>query len=112
MIQYILIKFLISPLLYHKIAIITHFLACNPGIHHDQLGLRQGDRRSISVASASIVAKVLRDQMVSNLDDVYEGYAFAKHKGYGTKDHFRALDEKGPTVFHRFSFRPLNQEKG
>jgi ribonuclease HII len=50
--------------------------------------------------------------MVSNLDDVYEGYAFAKHKGYGTKDHFRALDEKGPTVFHRFSFRPLNQEKG
>lgn len=82
-----------------------------PGIHHDQLGLRQGDRRSISVASASIVAKVLRDQMVSNLDDVYEGYAFAKHKGYGTKDHFRALDEKGPTVFHRFSFRPLNQEK-
>jgi ribonuclease HII len=83
-----------------------------PGTHHDQLGLRQGDRRSISVASASIVAKVLRDQMISELDNVYEGYAFTKHKGYGTKDHFRALDEKGPTVFHRFSFRPLNQEKG
>lgn len=83
-----------------------------PGTHHDQLGLRQGDRRSISVASASIVAKVLRDQMISKLDNVYEGYAFTKHKGYGTKDHFRALDEKGPTVFHRFSFRPLNQEKG
>jgi ribonuclease HII len=81
-----------------------------PGIRQDQLGLRHGDRRSISVASASIVAKVLRDQMVSNLDGVYEGYAFAKHKGYGTKDHFQALDEKGPTVFHRFSFRPLNQE--
>ena len=83
-----------------------------PGTHLDQLGLRQGDRRSISVASASIVAKVLRDQMISKLDNVYEGYAFAKHKGYGTKDHFRALDEKGPTVFHRFSFRPMNQEKG
>jgi ribonuclease HII len=83
-----------------------------PEIQHDQLGLHQGDRRSTSVASASIVAKVLRDHMVSNLDDVYEGYAFAKHKGYGTKDHFRVLDEKGPTGFHRFSFRPLNQEKG
>jgi ribonuclease HII len=83
-----------------------------PEIHLDQLGLRQGDRRSTSVASASIVAKVLRDYMVSNLDDVYEGYAFAKHKGYGTKDHFRALVEKGPTGFHRVSFRPMNQEKG
>jgi ribonuclease HII len=82
-----------------------------PDAHHNQLGLRQGDRRSFSVAAASIIAKVLRDQMVSNLDSVYEGYALAKHKGYGTRDHFRALDEKGPTVFHRFSFRPLNQEK-
>lgn len=82
-----------------------------PGAHHDQLGLRQGDRRSFSVAAASIIAKVLRDQMVSNLDSVYEGYDFAKHKGYGTRDHFRAIDEKGPTVFHRFSFRPLCQEK-
>lgn len=82
-----------------------------PGIKKDQLGLRQGDRKSVSVASASIVAKVLRDHMVSNLDDVYEGYAFAKHKGYGTKEHFQLLDEKGPTVFHRFSYRPMNQDK-
>ncbi len=81
-----------------------------PGICLDQLGLRQGDRKSVSVASASIIAKVLRDHMVSNLDDVYEGYAFAKHKGYGTKDHFQVLYKKGPTVFHRFSYRPLNQE--
>ncbi len=81
-----------------------------PGICRDQLGLRQGDRKSVSVASASIVAKVLRDHMVSNLDDVYERYAFAKHKGYGTKDHFQVLYKKGPTVFHRFSYRPLNQE--
>jgi ribonuclease HII len=81
-----------------------------PGICLDQLGLRQGDRKSVSVASASIVAKVLRDHMVSNLDDVYEGYAIAKHKGYGTKDHFQVLYKKGPTVFHRFSYRPLNQE--
>jgi ribonuclease HII len=82
-----------------------------PGIKKDQLGLRQGDRKSVSVASASIVAKVLRDHMVSNLDDVYEGYAFAKHKGYGTREHFQLLNEKGPTVFHRFSYRPMNQDK-
>lgn len=83
-----------------------------PGTKHDQLGLRQGDRKSISIAAASIVAKVLRDQMVSTLDNVYEGYALARHKGYGTRDHLRVLEEKGPTIFHRISFRPLNQEKG
>jgi ribonuclease HII len=76
------------------------------------LGLRQGDRKSISIAAASIVAKVLRDHMVYTLDTVYEGYALARHKGYGTRDHLRALEEKGPTIFHRISFRPLNQEKG
>jgi ribonuclease HII len=83
-----------------------------PGTKHDQLGLRQGDRKSISIAAASIVAKVLRDQMVSTLDTVYEGYALARHKGYGTRYHLRVLEEKGPTIFHRISFRPLNQEKG
>jgi ribonuclease HII len=81
-----------------------------PGVHQDQLGLRQGDRHSVSVASASIIAKVLRDRMMRKLDSVYEGYALARHKGYGTKDHLRVLGEKGPTVFHRFSFRPMNQE--
>lgn len=82
-----------------------------PGMHLEQLGLRQGDRRCISVAAASIIAKVLRDRMIANLDGVYEGYGLTKHKGYGTRDHFRVLDDKGPTVFHRFSFRPLNREK-
>lgn len=82
-----------------------------PGVPQDQCGLPQGDRKSVSVASASIIAKVLRDHMMRDLDDVYEGYALAQHKGYGTKDHFRILDEKGPTVFHRFSFHPLNREK-
>lgn len=82
-----------------------------PSTPYDQLGLRKGDRKSITIAAASIIAKVLRDQMMSDLDVVYEGYAFAKHKGYGTREHIRALDEKGPTVFHRFSYRPLNREK-
>jgi ribonuclease HII len=99
----------------HKMPLSPDFLLVDgfrlPGTHRDQLGLRRGDRRSFSVAAASIIAKVFRDQMVSNLDSVYEGYSLAKHKGYGTRDHFRALEEKGPTVFHRFSFRPLSQEK-
>jgi len=82
-----------------------------PSVECHQWGLRQGDRKSISIAAASIVAKVLRDQMVNTLDTVYEGYALARHKGYGTSAHLRALEEKGPTIFHRVSFRPLNQEK-
>ncbi len=82
-----------------------------PNMPYDQLGLRQGDRKSVSIAAASIIAKVLRDQMMRNLDIIYEGYALAKHKGYGTRDHILALDEKGPTVFHRFSYSPLNREK-
>lgn len=81
------------------------------GIAYDQMGLPQGDRRSTSIAAASIIAKVLRDQMMRHLDAIYEGYAFSKHKGYGTRDHFRTLDAKGPTVFHRFSFCPLNKGK-
>jgi ribonuclease HII len=81
------------------------------GVACNQLGIPHGDRMSISIAAASIVAKVLRDQMMKHLDTVYEGYAFSKHKGYGTRDHFHTLDEKGPTVFHRFSFCPLNKEK-
>lgn len=81
-----------------------------PRVECEQMGLRQGDRKSTTIAAASIVAKVLRDQMVITLDTVYDGYALARHKGYGTRDHLRAIEEKGPTIFHRISFRPLNQE--
>lgn len=81
-----------------------------PGVRHEQMGLSHGDSKSVSIAAASIIAKVLRDRMMANLDNVYEGYDFAKHKGYGTRGHFRSLDEKGPTGFHRSSFRPLNRE--
>ncbi len=82
-----------------------------PEVPYDQMGLHQGDRKSFSVAAASIIAKVLRDRMMERLDAVYQGYALKKHKGYGTKQHFQALDENGPTVFHRFSFRPISQAK-
>jgi ribonuclease HII len=64
----------------------------------------QGDRRSTSIAAASIVAKVLRDKMMVLLDNLYRGYALGKNKGYGTDEHYRALKKMGPTPFHRFSF--------
>lgn len=69
-----------------------------------QICVPQGDCRSISIAAASIVAKVIRDEMMVLLDKVYRGYALEKNKGYGTKEHYQALKKKGPTHMHRFSF--------
>jgi len=69
-----------------------------------QVRIPGGDSKSISIAAASIVAKVVRDKMMVLLDQVYEGYALGKNKGYGTKEHYRALRERGPTPLHRFSF--------
>jgi ribonuclease HII len=73
-------------------------------VNYPQRGIVQGDRKSISIAAASIVAKVLRDEMMVHLDKVYEGYALSKNKGYGTREHYRALKEMGPTLFHRLTF--------
>ena len=64
----------------------------------------QGDKKSISIASASIVAKVIRDKMMVLLDKVFSGYALEKNKGYGTREHYQALKEIGPTPFHRLTF--------
>lgn len=69
-----------------------------------QLGIPGGDRKSLSVAAASIVAKVVRDEMMDRLEGFFGGYHLARNKGYGTKDHYQALREKGPTSLHRRSF--------
>lgn len=74
------------------------------GVNYPQIGVPKGDRKSITIAAASIVAKVLRDEMMVRLDKVYEGYALSKNKGYGTKEHYRALKKMGPTALHRMSF--------
>jgi len=74
------------------------------GVHYPQIGLKQGDRKSLTIAAASIIAKVLRDEMMVMLDRVFEGYALSRNKGYGTREHFQALKERGPTLFHRMSF--------
>ncbi|MDO4281647.1 MAG: ribonuclease HII [Peptococcaceae bacterium] len=64
-----------------------------------------GDSLSISIAAASIVAKVYRDHFMVELDKHYPGYGFAKNKGYGTADHYAALATLGPSPIHRRSFR-------
>ena len=64
----------------------------------------KGDAKSDSIAAASILAKVTRDHIMTDYDKVYPGYGFAKHKGYGTKDHYAAIREHGVTPIHRRSF--------
>lgn len=73
----------------------------------DQSGLIDGDARCISIACASIVAKVARDAIMRRLDARYPAYGFARHKGYGTAAHLRALDQHGPCPEHRRSFAPV-----
>ncbi|MFC2169125.1 ribonuclease HII [Acidobacteriota bacterium] len=80
-------------------------------VHCPQMGITKGDRKSTSIAAASIVAKVFRDEMMIQLDKVYKGYEVLKNKGYGTEEHFNALQEKGPTSFHRLTFN-LDKKKG
>jgi len=70
-----------------------------------------GDACCLSIAAASIIAKVIRDRLMVNLSEIYPQYGFAKHKGYSTPGHIRALNELGPTAHHRFSFAPVRQYK-
>ena len=70
----------------------------------DVIPIIKGDAKSDSIAAASILAKVTRDHMMIEYDAQYPGYGFAKHKGYGTKDHYTAIREKGMTPIHRRSF--------
>lgn len=72
-----------------------------------QTPLIHGDARCISIACASIVAKVARDRMMSDLDPSFPGYGFIQNKGYGTPQHLSALQSLGPTPIHRQSFAPL-----
>jgi ribonuclease HII len=66
-----------------------------------------GDSRSLLIAAASVVAKVSRDRYMIELDEVYPGYGFAEHKGYGTSRHISALHRLGACAQHRHSFRPV-----
>lgn len=67
----------------------------------------EGDAKSLSIAAASVIAKVTRDRLMSELDRRYPVYGFARHKGYATSDHLAMLASHGPCPVHRFSFRPV-----
>ncbi len=66
-----------------------------------------GDARCLSIAAASIVAKVVRDRIMTRLDRVWPLYGFAAHKGYGTPEHLEALREHGPCPLHRMTYAPV-----
>ncbi|MGD2177635.1 MAG: ribonuclease HII [Anaerolineae bacterium] len=80
-----------------------------PGLNLPQRVLPKADCRCLTVAAASIVAKVERDRRMIALDEDYPGYGFARHKGYGTRQHREALRRLGPAPIHRMSWRPIRQ---
>ena len=79
------------------------------GFGVESRNLVKGDSLSASIAAASIIAKVVRDDIMIELDKLYPEYGFAVHKGYGTAAHLRALQEYGVTPVHRRSFRPVRE---
>jgi ribonuclease HII len=68
-----------------------------------------GDGRSLSIAAASIIAKVTRDRLMQRLHDEHPGYNWRSNKGYGTPDHYSGLKTHGVTVHHRRSFAPIRE---
>ena len=74
-----------------------------------QMPLIQGDDKLITIGAASIVAKVTRDQIMSDYDLQYPVYGFRQHKGYATENHLIALNEWGPSPIHRMSFNPVSE---
>jgi ribonuclease HII len=80
-----------------------------PGIDVPQTGIVGGDALDGTIAAASIVAKVHRDALMRALDIQHPGYGFARHKGYGTREHLAALERLGPSPAHRRSFAPVAQ---
>ncbi len=75
-----------------------------PGLEQLQVPIIKGDAKSLSIAAASVVAKVTRDRMMEALDEEYPGYFFASNKGYGSAAHIEALKKLGPCPLHRRSF--------
>lgn len=80
-----------------------------PGVEQPQRAVIHGDALVLSIAAASIIAKVSRDRLMLALDKRQPGYGFAAHKGYGTSAHRAALERLGPCTAHRLSFSPLRR---
>lgn len=82
-----------------------------PKIPLPQKAIIDGDKLSLSIACASIIAKVARDHLMINVEKKYPGYGFARHKGYGTPEHIDCLERFGPCPIHRRTFAPIAQGK-
>ncbi len=80
-----------------------------PGLPCPSTAVVGGDGLSLSIAAASVVAKVTRDRLMQELDGLHPGYGLARHKGYGTPEHLEALRRLGPSPCHRRSFAPVSQ---
>ena len=78
-----------------------------PDIAFDSKCFIQGDNVIPEISAASIIAKVLRDNIMLRLDKQLPVYGFLRHKGYGTKEHLLAIESFGPSIYHRFTFAPL-----
>ncbi len=79
-----------------------------PGVTCEQRAVVDGDATCLSIAAASILAKVVRDRIMTRLDRVWPAYGFAQHKGYGSASHMQAIRDHGPCPAHRMSFAPMN----
>ncbi len=83
-----------------------------PGLACECRTIVKGDAKCVSIAAASIIAKVTRDRMMIAFDREYPGYGFARHKGYGTPEHKDAMQRLGVSVLHRRSFKPVQLALG
>jgi ribonuclease HII len=89
--------------------VLTDGLDVPPGLDCPGQAVVKGDARSVSIAAASIVAKVTRDRMMNRADLIFPAYGFAAHAGYGTARHRAGIDSHGPCPLHRMTFRPLKR---
>ncbi len=80
-----------------------------PEVPLPQKGIKNGDSLCLSIACASIMAKVTRDRLMVELDRTYSGYGLAQHKGYGTREHLSCLRRLGSSPIHRRSFKPVRE---
>lgn len=95
----------------NNLAVIPDFVLIDgnqlPNISTPHRGIVKGDQKSLSIAAASIIAKVTRDNLMREYDEIYPMYYFAENKGYPTRKHIEALDRYGPCAIHRVSYKPV-----
>jgi ribonuclease HII len=104
-------RFALTQLSIHPQALLLDAVRL-PTVPLPQRAIIKGDSRCLSIAAASIIAKVTRDRMMLTLHEQYPVYGFQQHKGYGTEAHLAALKRHGPCPIHRRSFSPVREQLG